>query len=473
MSISDHLSRQPFIDLLKSVITNQAEKKIGYSIAIDGAWGSGKTWVLNELESQFASKGYSSYLIFHYNTWENDFYEEPLVAILSIMIEALKVQKKELNEKGPVGKIITSSISALTKVAGSVIEKKYNINLNDIIDETKKAGCAIADVKLTKADFNKLLPLENALSQIKKVLQKLSKERHIIFVIDELDRCLPEYAIRVLERLHHICQESQIVSILAIDKKHLADSIAKVYGKNYDYLAGGKSKELLNFTNLYLQKFIDISIPLSNGFLANAIEGLNGLEGNFKPYSYSNAVGQKIIDIDITYLKNFVDKIMMGIDKRTQEKIISLTALCHELTVASGATLEEYGYQILICEIIHCIYNYVYHKNDLIHHKSNSAEEIRLSFRYSNPASQDNYLNTQFEHNLSEAFKVFPEVDYLGRKKDLAEFSIINADNYIVRRYIDFKKYPVDPIQVMFVKEIENEKVFLTKFLEILEKVNQ
>lgn len=39
----DFLSRQPYIDLLKSIIASQEENPTGYSFAIDGEWGAGKT----------------------------------------------------------------------------------------------------------------------------------------------------------------------------------------------------------------------------------------------------------------------------------------------------------------------------------------------------------------------------------------------------------------------------------------------
>ncbi len=89
----DLLSRQPYLDLLKSIIENQKDNPIGYSFAIDGEWGSGKTWILQELEKQLLGKKDNKYLIFHYNAWENDFYDEPLGAILSVVIECLKKQK--------------------------------------------------------------------------------------------------------------------------------------------------------------------------------------------------------------------------------------------------------------------------------------------------------------------------------------------------------------------------------------------
>ena len=95
--MKDFLNRQPYIDLLKSVIKNQTEKKKSFSAAIDGDWGCGKTWVLYELEKQLSDN--REYLIFHFNAWQNDFYEEPLIAILSVMIESLKLQKKNVKEQ--------------------------------------------------------------------------------------------------------------------------------------------------------------------------------------------------------------------------------------------------------------------------------------------------------------------------------------------------------------------------------------
>ena len=47
----DYLSRQPYLELLKSIISNQKDNTSGYSFAIDGEWGSGKTWILQELEN--------------------------------------------------------------------------------------------------------------------------------------------------------------------------------------------------------------------------------------------------------------------------------------------------------------------------------------------------------------------------------------------------------------------------------------
>ena len=117
---NDFLSRQPYLDLLKSIIANQHDNPSGYSFAIDGDWGSGKTWILNELETQLDN----SYLIFHYNAWENDFYNEPLVAILSVMIEKLNqvTSQKSLYEATIDELLRQTSVDLLTLVSGIVKE---------------------------------------------------------------------------------------------------------------------------------------------------------------------------------------------------------------------------------------------------------------------------------------------------------------------------------------------------------------
>lgn len=63
------------------------------TIALEGQWGIGKSWILEKLEAKLKglnisnkidlNKYSSEYFVFKYNAWENDYYNEPLVAILT------------------------------------------------------------------------------------------------------------------------------------------------------------------------------------------------------------------------------------------------------------------------------------------------------------------------------------------------------------------------------------------------------
>ena len=137
MNSPDFLFRQPFIDLLKSIITNQRDNSSGYSFAIDGEWGCGKTWILKELESQLISEN-KEYLIFYYNAWENDFYEEPLVALLSVMIEKLNQITSQKSLYGAVVEELLKQVSEdlLTLVSG-IVKEVTKIDVEEIIKRKK------------------------------------------------------------------------------------------------------------------------------------------------------------------------------------------------------------------------------------------------------------------------------------------------------------------------------------------------
>lgn len=421
----DHLSRQPFIDLLKNIIANQSANSKGYSIAIDGEWGSGKTWVLNELENQL-DKGY---LVFHYNAWQNDFYEEPLVAILSILISSLQ-DLKTLNEKNGNTKIISKSITTLLKLAGSVVEKKWGINPSEIFESTKDLSVAISDKKLTKEDFNSLLPLENTLKVIKEVLNDISKKYKIILIVDELDRCLPEYSIKVLERLHHVCNEMPVLQIIAINKKDLSFGIAKVFGMN------NQNIDIEKFADKYLQKFIQLTIPLNNGQISNEEDILSGIDEGFTP----------AIAIDKNYLIQFYRQLMNGIPPRTQEYIKQQVTLIHKLTVLSGHTLEYYSYGLLCCELMYCIMKLIFKiEPDLKVKTENNQLIVRTG--YSLPADKCLIVPfIQFTSNLEKLFRTSTNYYSDGRVNSVTSVPCNNGQcqmlNYFLENYYIRDKWP-------------------------------
>lgn len=459
--MTDHLSRQPFITLLKNIIANQSNNKNGFSVAIDGDWGSGKTWILDALESQLPN---DEYLIFHYNAWENDFYEEPLVALLSVMLESLR-QIKKVKEIGSRANVVSSSILALSKIVGVITEKKLGVNLSDTLDAIKNTNAAWHDAVLTDDDFNTLLPLANALKQVKKVLSELNSDFKIFLVVDELDRCLPEYAIKVLERLHHVCNKMPVFQIIAIDKSNLADSICKVFGKNFPNPS--PQHNIMQFADSYLQKFIDISIPLSNGKPNKSLEVMNGLEKEFCEWTRDRSTGAPV-NFNESFLEEFLAEMFNGIDRRLQEKIFSQVELCHKMTLAIGIKPELCSYAILIYEIVSCIASYVFHSKNLCTVKSDSNGIFTLVFKdveFSSNPYAGKYR--QLAENLkdffclsktyytdpnakSDYFFIFDEKSYL--MKSLASV-IENSDIYAQKTYFDF---------------IAEDKVFLSEYDKIM-----
>ena len=157
----DLLNREKFVALLKDIVAQQSlNENNGFSFAIDGKWGCGKTFILNMLEDQLRNEGY---LVLHYNCWENDFYDEPLMAIISVIINELEHLVKNKMASGvkkraksclkflrrtktrvsplvtppfgsiPIMDICSSDKTGLDRVKKSVIYKENNFVLNLIL----------------------------------------------------------------------------------------------------------------------------------------------------------------------------------------------------------------------------------------------------------------------------------------------------------------------------------------------------
>lgn len=466
--MTDHLSRQPYIDLLKSIIANQREDSSGYSFAIDGEWGSGKTWILNELETQLDS----SYLIFHYNAWENDFYDEPLVAIISVMIEKLNqvISQKSIYEAVIDELLKQASADLLTLVSG-IVKEVTKIDIEKIITRKKDFRKKVKQsTKLSIDEINTLIPLQYTLKKVRDNLLKISKKLHVVLVVDELDRCLPEYAIKVLERLHHVCNKMPVIQILAIDKKNLADSIAKVFGKDYSQTNAPSLRTNL-FCESYLQKFVDTIIPLPNGKIDSRIEILNELEKQYHPYIRPDNIGRDFLKVDNEFLAEFVSSLMNGIEKRLQEKIFKQVELCHKLTIQSGIQYEEdrITYAILIYEIISCICRYVYHSKEsclLITDKDNFVLSFHDIVNTSVLPETNEYVN--FQKNIQEFVK-YPVNFYDDQDgHHRYAFEIMDTKSYILAFFTEQEAESYDPLKRALWRWISEDKVFLKKYDEIM-----
>ncbi|MGA8883657.1 MAG: P-loop NTPase fold protein [Acinetobacter sp.] len=96
-----------------------------------------------------------------------------------------------------------------------------------------------------EADKNTLLAFKQELAQLASSLDK-----PLIFIIDELDRCRPDFAIRLIERIKHFFDIKNIVFVLVMDKAQFSKVVCHNYG--YDEKLGEE----------YLDKFVDFIIKL-------------------------------------------------------------------------------------------------------------------------------------------------------------------------------------------------------------------
>lgn len=337
----DFLNRDDYVDKIVSVIKECVNKTAPTTFSIEGEWGQGKTWLIHKVEASLKgldiSKEYSieqyenarsDYFIIHYNAWEKDYYDEPLLAILSTIVTELNKQLVANNILQSLGKKLGRELlKQLENVLSTISQKIFKFDVIAIGKQTAKAIKKVkeeSDIKLTSENSNK--DIDSDIKNLIEILNKLSKEIPIVFVVDELDRCVPIFAVKTLERLHHIFDHVEnTVTVLSISKDQLDRSIDQLYGE----------KSSIH----YFKKFIDFRILLNSG---NA----DASKVQVKLNAFAELFSADLID---TRGKELLTKICEGVLPREFENVIERAILCHRL-VGEDTTL--FPYECMIAEII-------------------------------------------------------------------------------------------------------------------------
>lgn len=290
--VDDKIGRNPKVFKFISLI-NRIESSC--SISLDGSWGSGKTifvkqvkMVLDSLnkykiKSDFTDQqeqdvkdvftrltdkntpidSIKTHVCVYYDAWENDSDTDPLISL------AYKIAKEfscdYLFEDAPKTQEVISS--ALKTIVSGIT----NIDVNRIYDD-----CHFTN-KLEEIEEKKTL--EQTVSEMFDSLLPEHGDRLIIF-IDELDRCKPTFAVKLLERVKHYFTNEKITFVFSTNVKELSNTIRNLYGSNFN-------------ADRYLDKFFDLRLSLPPIDISEYLSKLGYWEENvilkkiFNDYSFS------------------------------------------------------------------------------------------------------------------------------------------------------------------------------------------
>lgn len=306
----DILDRAKIMSDIEQILVLLSEQKQGRVFALDGKWGYGKTYILEQLEKkleglQKEGTNDDRFFVFHYNCWQYDYYEEPAVAIVSAMLD--KCGGKSEKEKAQ---------KVIKEIAGQIVKNKIGIDLVETHDNISKKE---------QFQFDEMFGFKTTLDYTRNKISELAKDKTVLLVVDELDRCMPEYAIKVLERLHHMFEGlNNVIVLLAIDSIQLEHSVKEIYGEQVD-------------TERYLKKFISFRVKLDSGKIQNEILDKYGY------YFYNFVDLAECCPIVLKLIK------LSGIDIRNIEKLIEKIDMIHSL--CNGKNIKQPG-EVLLFEFI-------------------------------------------------------------------------------------------------------------------------
>lgn len=236
------LGRQKYAEILTQIVS-QYDSCV---LAINSEWGTGKTTFIKMWQQYLANNKFNT---LYFNVWENDFISDPLIGFIG--------EFKELSNKyqleSELDKITTTAsqlfLSTFPTLIEALAKQKFG---NDAVETIK--GCTKGVTDVLSKEFENYEKQKNSIKKFHEALQnfvdKCNSGKPLIFFVDELDRCCPAYAVKVLERIKHLFSIPNIVFVLSVDKKQLCNAIKGYYGS-----------ESLDAEN-YLKRFIDIEYNL-------------------------------------------------------------------------------------------------------------------------------------------------------------------------------------------------------------------
>lgn len=303
----DNIGRQSYVDKINYLVET-LPKDGNFCLALDGGWGSGKSYVMGMLENTFQQ--HKEYCVVYYDAWKNNFYPDPLIAILYCVLDALPketIAGKYLRLiKNEVKKLAKEKVTERTEQhVDELVDKLYRLggfcsvcafSVEVIKSVIKQAKSSILDNKIF-GDFKSYQSLLNesiaALNALTK-LQKDGTQRKIIILVDEIDRCLPSEQLTVLERVHHLFNVKNCVVVVALNKTAICNNFKSQFQND------GKE---------YLRKFFNYNFSLYSqwtNLLRNLIKDLVGELNSSKTQAnvYTEAQTELIITAIINEFSN-------------------------------------------------------------------------------------------------------------------------------------------------------------------------
>lgn len=228
----DKFQRKSFSDqLTKAIQLFPQHTKEAYVLALNAKFGSGKTTFLKMWKHELDNDPQKKFKTILINAWETDFDDEPLIPIISGLLQNIEDREEILK------KTLTAVLAVTVFVANSLFEKVSGLDVKKISDEIK-GDLTQDDLQKSGQEIYKKFNYKNqAYSELKDTLAEYIKTQELVIMVDELDRCRPDYCVKFLEAIKHIFPVKGLVFILAVDKTQLQESVKQLYGnidfKNY------------------------------------------------------------------------------------------------------------------------------------------------------------------------------------------------------------------------------------------------
>ncbi len=234
---------------LEPAIASRTEALLSRSpqaVAIDGRWGAGKSTFMALWAAYLRHQGVK---VVQFNAWKA-FNADPFCALTSAILSQIEVTG---SKRTPFHKKLRAFLACnAPKLSRSVKLVSFLQPELEPIPQIVTSGIEAASNILTPEPEDRSDVRIDSPDEFASLLSSAAMEwsdRPVVIMIDELDRCSPEYSVDMLQLLEHVFHTEGVVFVVALNQSELIHSIGSFYGEKFD--AEG-----------YLERFFDEILPL-------------------------------------------------------------------------------------------------------------------------------------------------------------------------------------------------------------------
>ncbi len=228
---NDAVGREGQIRPLAEVIMAEEHAAV---VSVDGAFGSGKTSFLKILSAHLRLDHGADVVSF--NAWQQSYTRDPLTDIASVLASGRSRKWRKLAR--------LASKAGRRLFGGSTTAAVRSATFG-FVDLQGLAGTLCTESKATSEAWRSH---QNRTDQFKKLLTELVTHGggKLVVIVDELDRCRPDYAIDVLNVVRHLFDLPGVIIVLGVNRDELEHRVREVFGERCN-------------ADAYLRRYVDLS----------------------------------------------------------------------------------------------------------------------------------------------------------------------------------------------------------------------
>jgi len=252
-----------FPDIAAALAEIVMESAPRFAIGLFGGWGSGKTTLMQAIEADLDP---SRAIAVRFSAWRYEKEDHLIVPLLDTIRDALLVwsigrrghqqaAKKTARTIGRVMRSLVAGSSVRLGVPGAI---DVSFDANKALMSADQQSRAAAEAEVPRSSYHASF---RALKEAFEEFAGPEADRRIVVFVDDLDRCLPESALQVLESMKLFFDLDGFVFVVGLDRDVVETVIDSKYRRGDSTEADGGETSIRG--SEYIKKIFQVPFPLT------------------------------------------------------------------------------------------------------------------------------------------------------------------------------------------------------------------